>query len=256
MLFQRGAADEHQTISCLSASTPARPANRRANRSTRSRNGRDIRRHGASTGIRFCFNPSGTGGDESPEEASPVTPSPREHPGGTEEALGEVQGPQELIKSGGSGSNQEGRHVCGSQGEAQGCCEETMGGDPGREGSESVCCEGVGGPELSVGNNRRRRSVAKPAAEHIGYRVKCDRHALRERRRYDAVLLESLNTDGPYRPVANRHSLVPRAHHPHKIPLSSVVVEWKNRVACSTPPRSSRISTGADADSDVPAATN
>ena len=41
-----------------------------------------------------------------------------------------------------------------------------------------------------------------------------------------------------------------------KCPRSSVVVEWKNRVACSIPPRSSGISTGADADSDVPTATN
>ena len=84
-----------------------------------------------------------------------------------------------------------------------------MGGDPSREGSESVCCESVGGPELSVGNNRRRRSVAKPAAEHIGYRVKCDRHALREREETNHAERVALNSSSSLAPTATSFSSHP-----------------------------------------------
>ena len=85
---------------------------------------------------------------------------------------------------------------------------------PGRGRSITLVSNGI---NCRIWSKTLPGHVTKPPAEHIGYRVKCDHHSLRERRGHDSMLLECFNTEGPYRFVAQRHCLVPRPHHPSEM---------------------------------------
>ena len=84
-----------------------------------------------------------------------------QHCCGAEEAVGEDQEWEGLIEG---SSSEEKRNVCGSQGEAQGCGQEALGGHQRPESSESVCFEGVGG--RTGGVSLPRRSVRTGRQTH------------------------------------------------------------------------------------------